>query len=86
MAEVIDAAFAGVGQTEGLTLWRIEAKMVVKQPAVRGYPYLYADFAVDSLLDSMLIYVFNLVGILFLFIYRRLRNICLACINRATES
>lgn len=36
MAEVIDAAFAGVGQTEGLTLWRIEAKMVVKQPAVKG--------------------------------------------------
>ncbi|CAM9808887.1 unnamed protein product, partial [Choristocarpus tenellus] len=30
----VDLAFEGAGQVEGLTLWRIEDKVVVKQPKV----------------------------------------------------
>lgn len=33
-AVVVDPAFAGVGKKPGLTLWRVENKLVVKQPAV----------------------------------------------------
>lgn len=31
---IIDPAFEGVGKVPGLTLWRIEKKLVVKQPVV----------------------------------------------------
>lgn len=34
MSSVVDPAFVGVGKEAGLTLWRIEKKQVVLQPAV----------------------------------------------------
>lgn len=37
MSTIIDPAFEGVGKVAGLTLWRVENKLVVKQPAVSGY-------------------------------------------------
>ena len=36
MSTTIDPAFEGVGKVPGLTLWRIEKKLVVKQPVVSG--------------------------------------------------
>lgn len=33
----IDPAFEGVGTVPGLTLWRIENKVVVKQPVVSSF-------------------------------------------------
>lgn len=34
MSTAVDPAFVGVGKEAGLTLWRIEKKQVVLQPAV----------------------------------------------------
>lgn len=34
MSSNVDPAFVGVGKEPGLTLWRIEKKLVVKQSAV----------------------------------------------------